>query len=162
VLAQKMRAAFLDVLKVVTAFTLAHSLTLTLASLQVLALPSRWVESAIAASVVLAAVNNIVPLFRGQRPLAAFAFGLVHGFGFAGVLADLGLPKGALVWSLFAFNAGVELGQMAIVAVFLPLAWFARRSWFYRQVLTTGSAMIALLAAGWFIERAFDLKVLPV
>jgi hypothetical protein len=160
--AQTMRAAFFDVLKVVTAFTLAHSLTLTLASLHVLALPSRWVESAIAASVVLAALNNIVPLFRGQRPLAAFAFGLVHGFGFAGVLADLGLPQGALVWSLFAFNAGVELGQMAIVAVFLPLAWYARRTWFYRQVLTTGSAMIALLAAGWFVERAFDLKVLPV
>ncbi len=160
--APTLRAAFADVLKVVTAFTLAHSLTLALASLHVVALPSRWVESAIAASVVAAALNNIVPLFRGRRPPAAFAFGLVHGFGFAGVLAGLGLPQGALVWNLFAFNIGVELGQMAIVAVFLPLAFLARHTWFYRQALTSGSALIALLAAGWLAERAFDFKVLPV
>ncbi|MCE3607583.1 HupE/UreJ family protein [Massilia sp. P8910] len=159
---QSLRAAFIDVLKVVTAFTLAHSLTLTLASLQVLSLPSRWVESAIAASVVLAAVNNIVPLFRGRRPLAAFAFGLIHGFGFAGVLADLGLPQGALVLSLAGFNAGVELGQLAIVAAFLPLAYLARRTWFYRQLMSTGSVAIALVAAVWLFERAFDMKVLPV
>ena len=159
---QSLRAAFIDVLKVVTAFTLAHSLTLTLASLQVLSLPSRWVESAIAASVVLAAVNNIVPLFRGRRPLAAFAFGLIHGFGFAGVLADLGLPQGALVLSLAGFNAGVELGQLAIVAAFLPLAYLTRRTWFYRQLMSTGSVAIALIAAVWLFERAFDMKVLPV
>jgi len=160
--AQTLKAAFIDVLKVVTAFTLAHSLTLTLASLQVLSLPSRWIESAIAASVVIAALNNIWPLFRGRRPLAAFVFGLIHGFGFAGVLADLGLPKGALILSLAGFNVGVELGQMAIVAVFLPLAFLARRTWFYRQLLTTGSALIALLAAVWLFERAFDMKFLPV
>ncbi|ATQ75324.1 hypothetical protein CR152_12970 [Massilia violaceinigra] len=159
---QTLRAAFIDVLKVVTAFTLAHSLTLTLASLQVLSLPSRWVEAAIAASVVLAAVNNIVPLFRGRRPLAAFVFGLIHGFGFAGVLADLGLPQGALVLSLAGFNVGVELGQLAIVAVFLPLAYLTRRTWFYRQLMTTGSVVIALIAAVWLFERAFDMKVLPV
>jgi hypothetical protein len=155
-----MREAFIDVLKVVTAFTLAHSLTLTLASLQVLALPARWVESAIAASVALAALNNIVPLFRGRRPLAAFVFGLIHGFGFASVLAGLGLPQGAMVLSLFGFNAGVELGQLAIVAVFLPLAFVARRTWLYRQVLTAGSALIALVAAAWFVERAFDVQVI--
>ncbi|NHZ96512.1 HupE/UreJ family protein [Massilia sp. CCM 8734] len=160
--AQTLRAAFIDVLKVVTAFTLAHSLTLTLASLQVLSLPSRWVESAIAASVVLAAVNNLYPLFRGRRPLAAFAFGLIHGFGFAGVLAGLGLPQGALVLSLAGFNVGVELGQLAIVAAFLPLAFLARRTWFYRQLMSTGSVVIALIAGVWLFERAFDMKVLPV
>ncbi|NHZ66720.1 HupE/UreJ family protein [Massilia genomosp. 1] len=160
--AQTLRAAFIDVLKVVTAFTLAHSLTLTLASLQVLSLPSRWVESAIAASVVLAAVNNLYPLFRGRRPLAAFAFGLIHGFGFAGVLADLGLPQGALVLSLAGFNVGVELGQLAIVAAFLPLAFLTRRTWFYRQLMSTGSVAIALIAGVWLFERAFDMKVLPV
>ncbi|RSZ56428.1 HupE/UreJ family protein [Massilia atriviolacea] len=160
--AQTLRAAFIDVLKVVTAFTLAHSLTLTLASLQVLSLPSRWVESAIAASVLLAAVNNIVPLFRARRPLAAFVFGLIHGFGFAGVLADLGLPQGALVLSLAGFNVGVELGQLAIVAVFLPLAFLTRRTWFYRQLMSTGSVAIALIAGVWLFERAFDMKVLPV
>jgi hypothetical protein len=155
------KASLVDVLKVVTAFTLAHSLTLTLASLHVLALPSRWVESAIAASVVVAALNNIVPLFRGRRPVAAFAFGLIHGFGFASVLADLGLPQGALALSLAGFNVGVELGQLAIVAAFLPLAFWIRRTWFYRQLMTTGSALIALLAVVWLVERAFDLKVMP-
>ena len=159
--AQTFRAAFIDVLKVVTAFTLAHSITLTLASLQVIALPSRWVESAIAASVVVAALNNIFPLFRGRRPHAAFAFGLLHGFGFASVLADLGLPQGALALSLAGFNVGVELGQLAIVAVFLPLAYLARKTWFYQQLMTTGSAVIALVAAVWLVERAFDMKLLP-
>ena len=159
--AQTFRAAFIDVLKVVTAFTLAHSITLTLASLQVIALPSRWVESAIAASVVVAALNNIFPLFRGRRPHAAFVFGLLHGFGFASVLADLGLPQGALALSLAGFNVGVELGQLAIVAVFLPLAYLARKTWFYKQLMTTGSAMIALIAAVWLFERAFDMKLLP-
>ncbi len=159
--AQSFRDALVDVLKVVTAFTLAHSLTLTLASLHVLALPSRWVESAIAASVVAAALNNLIPLFRGRRPVAAFVFGLIHGFGFASVLADLGLPQGALALSLAGFNVGVELGQLAIVAAFLPLAFLARRTWFYRQLMTSGSALIALVAVVWLVERAFDLKVMP-
>ena len=159
--AQTLRAAFIDVLKVVTAFTLAHSLTLTLASLHVLALPSRWVESAIAASVIFAALNNLVPIFRGRRPVAAFVFGLVHGFGFAGVLADLGLPQGALVLSLAGFNVGVEIGQLAIVAAFLPLAFVLRRSWFYRQLMTAGSAVIVMIATVWLVERAFDLKLMP-
>lgn len=157
-----LRAATMDVLKVVTAFTLAHSLTLTLASLHVVALPSRWVESAIAASVILAALNNLVPIFHGRRPLAAFVFGLIHGFGFASVLADLGLPQGALALSLLGFNVGVELGQLAIVALFLPLAFLSRRTWFYRQLSTSGSALIALVATVWLVERVFDLKVLPV
>jgi hypothetical protein len=159
--AQSFRAALVDVLKVVTAFTLAHSLTLTLASLHVLALPSRWVESAIAASVVVAALNNLFPLFRGRRPVAAFAFGLIHGFGFASVLADLGLPQGALALSLAGFNVGVELGQLAIVALFLPLAYLGRRTWLYRQLMSTGSALIALVALTWLAERAFDLKLMP-
>ena len=160
--AQTLRAAAIDVLKVVTAFTLAHSITLTLASLHVVSLPSRWVETAIAASVVIAALNNIFPLFRGRRPHAAFAFGLLHGFGFATVLADLGLPQGALALSLAGFNVGVEIGQLAIVAVFLPLAFLARRTWAYRQMMTTGSALIALVATVWLFERAFDLKLMPV
>jgi hypothetical protein len=155
-----LKASFLDVLKVVTAFTLAHSLTLTLASLSLVSLPSRWVESAIAASVVLAALNNIWPLFRGKRPVAAFAFGLIHGFGFASVLIDLGLPQSALALSLFGFNLGVEIGQLCIVALFLPLAYALRGTWFYRRLLHNGSAAIALIAAIWLLERAFDLKLI--
>ena len=154
------KASFIDVLKVVTAFTLAHSITLTLAALSVISLPSRWVESAIAASVIAAALNNVFPLFRGKRPLAAFAFGLIHGFGFASVLTDLGLPQGALIASLFGFNLGVEIGQLSIVAVFLPLAFMLRHTWFYRRLLTWGSAAIVVVASIWLIERLADIRVL--
>ncbi|MGK5065908.1 HupE/UreJ family protein [Janthinobacterium sp. RT4P48] len=155
-----LKAAFIDVFKVVTAFTLAHSITLTLASLSLVSLPSRWVESAIAASVILAALNNLLPLFRGKRPVAAFVFGLIHGFGFASVLRDLGLPQGSLLASLFGFNVGVEIGQLAIVAAFLPLAWLLRKTWFYRQVLTVGSLAIAVVAAVWLVERIADIKLI--
>lgn len=156
------RAALADVLRIVTAFTLAHSITLSLAALGVLALPSRWVESAIALSVLLAALNNLRPVTHGRRWIAAFGFGLIHGFGFASVLGDLGLQKGTLAASLIGFNLGVELGQLAIVAVFLPLAWLARRSWFYRRVMMLGgSGLIVLVAAVWLGERVFDLRLLP-
>jgi hypothetical protein len=156
-----LRAAVIDVLKIVTAFTLAHSITLSLATLGVLSVPSRLVESAIAASVVLAALNNIWPLFHGRRALAAFAFGLIHGFGFASVLLDLGLPSSSLLVSLVGFNAGVELGQIAIVAVFLPLAYLARNTAFYRKaVLVGGSALIAAVSLVWLAERLFNLKLI--
>lgn len=155
-----LRSAAMDVVRVVTAFTLAHSLTLTLAALGVLALPSRLVESAIAASVIVAALNNMRPLYQRGRVLFAFGFGLLHGFGFASVLADLGLPQGALLLSLVGFNLGVELGQLAIVAVFLPLAWWLRKGLFYRRVIMLGgSAAIALVAAVWLLERALDLHL---
>jgi hypothetical protein len=155
------RAAARDVLKIVTAFTLAHSITLTLATLGVVSLPSRLVESAIAASVVLAALNNLWPIFHGRRALVAFGFGLIHGFGFASVLLDLGLPKAALAVSLLGFNLGVELGQITIVALFLPLAFLARHSMIYRRgVLGAGSLAIALLALVWLAERGLDIKLL--
>jgi hypothetical protein len=133
---------------------------LTLASLSLVSVPSRWVEWAIAASVVLAALNNLLPLFRGKRPVVAFAFGLIHGFGFASVLRDLGLPQGSLLASLLGFNVGVELGQLAIVAAFLPAAWLLRKTWFYRQVLTVGSLAIALVACVWLVERVADIKLI--
>jgi len=155
------RPAFIDVLKIVTAFTLAHSITLTLATLGVVTLPSRLVESAIAASVVLSALNNIFPVIEGRRWMVAFAFGLIHGFGFASVLADLGLPQDALLLALVGFNLGVEGGQLAIVGVFLPLAYALRHTLFYRRVvLFAGSILIMLLASVWLVERVFDLKLL--
>lgn len=159
---QAFKPAFFSVLKIVTAFTLAHSITLTLATLGIISLPSRWVESTIAASVVIAALNNVRPFFKERRWMMAFLFGLIHGFGFASVLTDLGLPKTALVLALVGFNVGVETGQLAIVAVFLPLAFYLRHTLFYRRaVLIGGSVVIAILAAGWFAERAFDMKFLP-
>ena len=156
-----MRMALLGVAKVVTAFTLAHSLTLTLASLGLIALPSRLVESAVAVSVVAAALNNIWPVVDRRLWLFAFGFGLVHGLGFASVLLDLGLPRHAMLVPLLAFNLGVELGQLAIVAVFLPLAFLLRETSIYpRFVLQGGSTAIAAIAALWLVERALDMSIL--
>jgi len=154
------RPALLDTARVVTAFTIAHSITLSLAALQTVELPSRWVESGIAASVVLAALNNAYPIFREGRWLMAFAFGLLHGFGFASVLGEPGLEPASMLVALLGFNLGVESGQLAIVAVFLPLAYAVRGSWAYRRfTLYAGSAAIAVIAAIWFVERFFDLKL---
>ena len=158
--AQRFRDTFWDVFKVATSFTVAHSITLSLAALSVISLPSRLVESTIALSVVLAALNNIWPLVHGRRWAVAFGFGLIHGFGFASVLADLGLPRDALLLALVGFNLGVEFGQLAIIAVFLPLAYAMRGSWAYRRVVFVGgSALIAATAAIWLVERALDVKV---
>ncbi len=159
---QSFRHAFLDVLKIVTAFTVAHSVTLSMASLGWVRLPSRPVEAVIALSVAVAAGNNLVPFFRGRAWLIAFGFGLVHGFGFATVLQELGLPPGSLARALVGFNIGVEAGQLAIVAVFLPLAYVLRRSWFYRTGLcTVGSAGIVLVAAAWMVDRVFVAGLMP-
>ena len=155
------RVAFTEVLWVVTAFTVAHSITLTLAALQIIELPSRLVESAIAASVVLAAANNLWPMVEKRRWLVAFSFGLIHGFGFASVLTELGLPKDALVLSLLGFNLGVEIGQLAIVAVFLPVAYLMRNSALYRKGLFMGGSFLTMLVAlVWLAERAFNLKLI--
>ena len=156
------RPACLNVLKIVTAFTLAHSLTLSLAALNIVKLPPRLTESAIALSVVLAAANNLRPWVRGRAWLVAFAFGLIHGFGFANALSEMGLGGGTLALTLVGFNLGVEAGQLAIVAIFLPLAYALRRSWIYQApLLRLGSALIMLIAGTWLTERIFDFKVLP-
>ena len=160
--AERFAPVFWEAFKVVTAFTVAHSITLSLAALAVIALPSRLVESAIALSVLLAALNNLRPLVLGRRWIVAFVFGLVHGFGFASVLADLGLPQQALLLALVGFNLGVETGQLAIVAVFVPIAFSLRRSWIYRRmIMIGGSTAIALVAAVWLVERSFDLRLWP-
>ncbi|MEO8537954.1 MAG: HupE/UreJ family protein [Betaproteobacteria bacterium] len=154
------RGAFIDVAKVVTAFTLAHSITLSLAALSIVELPSRLVESGIALSVVLAALNNLFPVLSNGRWMAAFGFGLLHGFGFAGALQDLGLPTGSLALSLASFNLGVETGQLAIVLLFLPLAFVLRSTWTYRRlVFGGGSVAIAAIASVWLVERAFNVGV---
>jgi hypothetical protein len=149
-----------EVLWVVTSFTAAHSITLSLAAVGLVSLPSRLVESAIALSVVLAAANNLWPIVENRRWLVAFGFGLIHGFGFASVLSELGLPADALVLSLLGFNVGVEFGQMAIVAAFLPVAFLLRNTRFYlRGVFIVGSWLTMLVALVWLLERAFDLKL---
>ncbi len=149
-----------EVLWVITSFTVAHSITLSLAALGLVSLPSRLVESAIALSVVLAAANNLWPVVERRRWLVAFGFGLIHGFGFASVLAELGLPADALVLSLLGFNVGVEVGQMAIVAGFLPAAFLLRNTRFYlRGVFVLGSWLTMAVALLWLLERALNLKL---
>ncbi len=160
---ESFRPALIQVAGIVTAFTVAHSLTLLAAILGWVSLSSRWVESAIAATVVLAAVNNLHPFLPGRRWAVAFVLGLIHGFGFAGVLVDLGLPGGALAVALAGFNLGVETGQLAIVALFLPIAYLMRDSWFYRRVVFTfGSVFVAILATLWLLERGLDMSLLSL
>lgn len=146
--------ATLHLLWVVTAFTLAHSLTLISASLGWLQLPISWVERAIAASVILAALNNIWPLITRRHAALAFGFGLLHGFGFAAVLDTAGLQGTALVAPLLGFNLGVELGQLAVVALVLPILLLLRNQKSYsRWIMPLSSALIAAIALYWLMDR---------
>jgi hypothetical protein len=148
------RAALSDVARIVTAFTAAHSLTLSLAALGIVSVPTRLVEPAIAASVALAAANNVRPVFGADRWVVAFALGLLHGFGFSSVLADAGLQGARLARALVGFNVGVELGQLAIVAVFVPAAFLLRATAVYRRLaLVGGSLAITGLSVVWIVER---------
>lgn len=154
---EKPGPAVTDIVRTVTAFTVAHSITLALATLGIVQLPARLVESAIALSVLVTAVNNLRPLFAGSRWLLAFAFGLVHGLGFAHVLLELGLPSGQFTLALLGFNLGVELGQLAIVLLLFPIAWSIRRTHLYRAWVFGGGSMAAAVVAGlWLFERVLD------
>ena len=158
--APSLRAALVDVLRVVTAFTLAHSITLGLAAVGALHASGRIIEPAIAASVLLAAANNLYPIFGRDRHVVAFALGLLHGFGFSAVLAEVGLPKGHLLAALFGFNLGVELGQLALVALFVPLAYLARGTASYRRWgLAAGSACAGVVAAVWLVQRVLGISM---
>jgi hypothetical protein len=154
--------AVMNILKIVTAFTVAHSITLSLAVLGLVHLPGRLIESAIAASVAVAALNNLVPFFSERGWMVAFGFGLLHGFGFANALRDLGVHAGQLAMTLFGFNFGVEAGQLAIVLVFLPVALAMRRLLFYScVVLQGGSVSIMAISTTWLAERVLNFKWLP-
>lgn len=137
----------------VSAFTLAHSITLTATALNFIALDSRLVELGIAISVLLTALNNIYPLIV-RLGIITFAFGLLHGMGFASVFADLNAQSNNLVLSVVAFNIGVEVGQLAIVAVLLPLLLWLRHFAFYAKTLMPLlSSVIAIIAINWTIQR---------
>ncbi|MEP7186885.1 MAG: HupE/UreJ family protein [Rhodanobacter sp.] len=152
--------ACLDVIKIVTAFSVSHSITLSLAVLGIVHLPSRLVESGIALSVLVAALNNVYPLVHKRIWVVAFGFGLIHGLGFASALAGLELPAGAMAASLGGFSVGVEIGQEAIVLAFLPLAFLLRKTRFYQvTLLRWGSMLIMVIAAGWLVQRAFDILI---
>jgi hydrogenase/urease accessory protein HupE len=154
----------LPVVKIVTAFTLAHSITLSLAALDLLRIPSAIVEPAIAASIVYVAAENFISRDIDKRWRITFCFGLIHGFGFAGALQEFGLPRGALVPALASFNIGVEIGQIAIVAIVIPLLLLGDRLFAMRTrsvarpyrpaaVVYAISAAIVCLGAWWFLDR---------
>lgn len=147
---------------IVTAFTLAHAATLTLAALGWVHWPSAWVESAVAATVAFAGLNNLWPLVHRRLALLAAGFGLIHGSAIAGALLDLGLPVSGRIWALAAFNLGVEAAQLLLVGIVVPLTYALRHSTAYRRwLLLPGSALIVLIGAVWFVERVFGLKFLP-
>lgn len=152
-----------QVVQIVTAFTLAHSITLGLTAFDVVRLPSPLVESVIALSVIIAALNNIKNILGRHVVTVTFIFGLIHGMGFAGALAELGLPNDAKAVALLAFNVGVEAGQFAIVAAVLPLIfWWRQHPVYFRRVLPAGSLLIAVVAAVWLFERVTGTSILPV
>lgn len=154
---ENLRSAATQAAVIVTAFTIAHSITLSLAALEWVVPSSRWIEAAIAASVLLAALNNIRPVVTDRLWMAAFGFGLIHGFGFAGALSELGLPTGARVLSLLGFNLGVEAGQLGLVLGFLPFLYLARsRRWYREGGMQVMSLAIAVLAAWWLQDRVFS------
>jgi len=155
-----LRAALVQVAWTATAFTLAHSITLGLASFNVLRVPVRVIEPLIAVTVLVTALNNLWPLVTKRLAVAAFGFGLIHGFGFAEVLAPLNLPTIELARTLLAFNLGVEGGQLIVVGTSFALLAATRRWQGYpRWILQGGSAALALIAMAWIVERVFDVPV---
>jgi hypothetical protein len=148
--------SWLGLAKIVTAFTLAHSITLALAALNIVVLPDRLVEAVIALSIAFVAAENLFgkPVVV-RRWLVSFCFGLVHGFGFSSALRDLGLSTHGLVLSLFGFNAGVEIGQGLVVAVALPALMVLRNTRWERRMVWSSSLAIFLVGAVLFVERAF-------
>lgn len=141
-----------------TAFTVAHSITLGLAMYNVLPSPPHIVEPIIALSIAFVAIENIISdKLRPSRIIIVFAFGLIHGLGFAGVLKDLGLPAREYMNALISFNLGVELGQVSIIlaAWFLFAKWFNQKPWYRQRIVNPLSALIAIIALYWTIERAF-------
>lgn len=143
---------------VVTAFTIAHAATLCLAALGVLSLPTRWVESTVAASVLFTGLNNLRPVVTQRLWLLAACFGLIHGSAIAGALLELGLPAEGRVAALLGFNLGVEAAQLGLVLLGLPLA-LALRRWpgYAAVILKLGSVLVALAGLIWFLDRAFVL-----
>ncbi len=140
----------------VSAFTLAHTITLALTVYGVVSLPPSIVEPLIALSIVYVAAENVfTSKLHAWRPLIVFCFGLLHGMGFAGVLTDIGLPRSEFVPALLAFNGGVELGQLTVIlAAFLLVGvWFRNKPWYRQRIVIPGSLVIAGVGVFWFVQR---------
>ncbi len=155
-------------IKTITAFTVAHSVTLGISALDLVSLPQGPVEAVIALSILFLAVErlredpncpNPDSIVRNQTWVVAFAFGLLHGFGFAGALSEIGLPKGNLISALFLFNVGVELGQLLVIAIGLSVAWITRHLWatLPQYVVQLPLYLVGIAAAYWLIERTVGI-----
>jgi len=150
---------FVSAVKIVTCFTIAHSITLALATFNVVNIPSRIIEPLIAATIVYVGVENIILKREPKRRwLLTFAFGLIHGFGFAGVLRELGISSGSsgILVPLFSFNLGVEIGQVAVAAILLPFIWrFSKKPDFALRWVPACSVLVALAGGYWFVTRVW-------
>jgi len=144
-----------SLLKIITAFTVAHSITLALAVLGIVTIPGRFVEPAIAASIVWVALENLRRDAPSQRWLVSFLFGLVHGFGFASAIEPLALPQGRLALALLGFNLGVEAGQALVVALLLPLLLWVRGWSWESRIVWAASVGVAAVGLAWLVERLF-------
>jgi hypothetical protein len=162
--AENFRRAFIKILTIVSCFTIAHTVTLSLAALGLVDVPSRLVESVIALSIAIAALHNLWPVAKVNEAAIAFIFGLFHGFGFATVLGSLGLGTDHLVLSLLGFNVGVELGQVAIIAVVFPVLFLVRRMRIYSIGFRLGSVGLILIGLLWVAERSmgFNVPLVPM
>ncbi|WP_286228578.1 HupE/UreJ family protein [Neobacillus mesonae] len=145
------------ILSLVTAFTIAHSITLALATFDIVQLPSRFVESAIALSIIYVALINIFNKDSKHQPWLAFGFGLIHGFGFAGILSEMRLDTNHMAMSLLSFNIGIEMGQLLIVSLAFPIIMWIRKLKYkpIKWVIPSTSAAIFAFGLVWFIQRAF-------
>ena len=158
---ERLSQAVWPVVGIVTAFTVAHSITLALAAMKWVSLPPWFIEPAIAVTIILAALDNLRPIFRGRRAVVTFLFGLIHGFGFAGVLAELNLATSEFAWALLQFNVGLELGQLMIVVVATAVLFALRQGKRYPAwVIRGGSVAAILVGLLWFIERTADVSLM--
>ncbi|MEP7299669.1 MAG: HupE/UreJ family protein [Burkholderiales bacterium] len=160
---EKLAQAVWPVVGIVSAFTVAHSITLALAATKVVSLSPAFIEPAIAVTIILAALDNVWPIFPVRRVVVTFCFGLIHGFGFAAVLAELNLPTSAFALALLQFNVGLELGQLLIVISVTALLFLMRQRRRYRALVIRGGSYAAM-AVGvlWLIERTANVSILPM
>ena len=160
---EQLSQAVLPVVGIVSAFTVAHSITLGLAAMKIVSLSPSIIEPAIALTIILAALDNLWPVFPVRRVIVTFFFGLIHGFGFAGVLAELNLPTSEFAWALLQFNLGLEVGQLLIVVCVTALLFALRqRSRYPSWVIRGGSFAAMLVGVLWLIERTANVSLLSI
>jgi hypothetical protein len=153
-------SALWRIVKIATMFTVAHTITFSLAGLDILPLPpSKFVESIIAISIALAALHNLRPIARNKEWMIAFGFGLFHGMGFASLVEDLEVSRTTQLLSLLGRNIGIELGQVAVILLAFPTLYLLRRTTLYRPVFVGGSVLLAVVSVGWMIERVFEVDL---